>query len=185
VSTYQPGALKPRRSECQLGSLFSYVRAPAHREHCFRSNLNRPFRASAIVNAWKGGPGGPHPPLPGTDGLAQCVYWIRVRAARPGGGVIATERLGMRKTREILRQKWELGLSHRIVARSLGVGVGVGTVSEVVTRAVVAGLASWTLVQGLDDGRARSVCTGGRRGAQRSGRCQTAAGSTRSCAVRE
>ena len=63
---------------------------------------------------------------------------------------MAAERLGMRKTREILRQKWELGLSHRKVARSLGVGVG--TVSEVVTRAVVAGLSSWALVQGLDDG---------------------------------
>jgi hypothetical protein len=63
---------------------------------------------------------------------------------------MAAERLGMRKTREILRQKWELGLSHRKVARSLGVGVG--TVSEVVTRAVVAGLSGWALVQGLDDG---------------------------------
>ena len=63
---------------------------------------------------------------------------------------MAAERLGMRKTREILRQKWELGLSHRKVARSLGVGVG--TVSEVVTRAAVAGLASWTSVQELDDG---------------------------------
>jgi transposase len=31
-------------------------------------------------------------------------------------------------------------------------GVGVGTVSEVVTRAAVAGLASWTSVQELDDG---------------------------------
>jgi len=55
----------------------------------------------------------------------------------------------MRKTREILRQKWELGLSHRKVARSLGVGLG--TVSETVTRAVVAGLGSWSAVQGLDE----------------------------------
>ena len=62
---------------------------------------------------------------------------------------MTAERLSMRKTREILRQKWELGLSHRKVARSLGVGVG--TVSEVVTRATVAGLDSWVAVQELDD----------------------------------
>ena len=32
---------------------------------------------------------------------------------------MATKRLSMRKTREILRQKWALGRSHREVARSL------------------------------------------------------------------
>ncbi len=62
---------------------------------------------------------------------------------------MAAERLEMRKAREILRQKWNLGLSHRKVARSLGVGVG--TVSEVMTRATVAGLGSWAGVQELDD----------------------------------
>ena len=62
---------------------------------------------------------------------------------------MAAERLSMRKAREILRQKWELGLSHRKVARSLGVGVG--TVSETVSRALVAGVESWAAVQGLDD----------------------------------
>jgi DNA-directed RNA polymerase specialized sigma24 family protein len=54
---------------------------------------------------------------------------------------MAAETLVMRKAREILRQKWELGLSHRKVARSLGVGVG--TVSEMVSRALVAGVESW------------------------------------------
>jgi transposase len=44
----------------------------------------------------------------------------------------------MRKTREILRQKWVLGQSHRAVARSLGVSVG--TVSATVARAEAAGL---------------------------------------------
>ena len=62
---------------------------------------------------------------------------------------MAAERLMMRKTREILRQKWELGLSHRRVAESLGVGVT--TVSETVTRATVAKLSSWADVQALDD----------------------------------
>ena len=37
---------------------------------------------------------------------------------------MATKRLSMRKTREILRQKWALGRSHREVARSLSVGGG-------------------------------------------------------------
>ena len=69
---------------------------------------------------------------------------------------MAAERLEMRKAREILRQKWDLGLSHRKVARSLGVGVG--TVSEVLTRAVVAGLASWAGVQELDDEALETLC---------------------------
>ena len=37
---------------------------------------------------------------------------------------MATERLSMRQIREILRQKWALGLSHRAVASSLWVGLG-------------------------------------------------------------
>ena len=46
---------------------------------------------------------------------------------------MANERLSMRKTREILRLKWELGRSHRDVAGSLGVGLG--TVSLALERA--------------------------------------------------
>jgi len=37
---------------------------------------------------------------------------------------MATERLPMRKTREILRQKWVLHLTHREVTASLGVSIG-------------------------------------------------------------
>ena len=41
---------------------------------------------------------------------------------------MATERLSMRQTREILRQKWRLGRTHREVAQSLGISSGaVGT----------------------------------------------------------
>ena len=54
----------------------------------------------------------------------------------------------MRQIREILRQKWALGLSHRAVAQSLGVGLG--TISSVVTRAQGAGL-DWPQVQPLSD----------------------------------
>jgi hypothetical protein len=46
---------------------------------------------------------------------------------------MATERLSMRKIREILRLKWVLGKSHRDAARSLGVSPA--TVAGVVSRA--------------------------------------------------
>jgi transposase len=63
---------------------------------------------------------------------------------------MAGTRLSMRKTRDILRQKWELQRSHRQVARS--VGVGLGTVAETLRRAQAAGLVDWAAVQALDDG---------------------------------
>ena len=37
---------------------------------------------------------------------------------------MATKRLSMRQTREILRQKFVLGRSHREIAGSLGISVG-------------------------------------------------------------
>ena len=61
---------------------------------------------------------------------------------------MATERLSMRHTREILRQKWALGATHRAVAQSLGIGVG--TVGTTVLRARAAGL-DWPQVQALTD----------------------------------
>src|SRR5215813_7375027 len=61
---------------------------------------------------------------------------------------MAAERLSMRQIREILRQKWALGLPHRAVAESLRVGVG--TISSVLTRAEGAGL-DWPQVQLLTD----------------------------------
>ena len=61
---------------------------------------------------------------------------------------MATERLSMRQIREILRQKWALGLSHRAVASSLRIGLG--TISSVVSRAHAAGL-DWAQVQTLAD----------------------------------
>src|SRR5690242_11141708 len=61
---------------------------------------------------------------------------------------MATERLSMRKTREILRQKWELKRSNREVA--LSVGSSPSTVSETVSRADAAAL-DWPAVQRLGD----------------------------------
>ena len=61
---------------------------------------------------------------------------------------MATERLSMRKTREILRHKWMLGLGYRDVAKS--VEVSLGGVWLVVERAKKAGL-DWPMVEALDD----------------------------------
>ena len=55
----------------------------------------------------------------------------------------------MRQIREILRQKWCLGQSHRAVAESLGIGSG-GTVGTTVLRARAAGL-DWVQVESLTD----------------------------------
>ena len=54
----------------------------------------------------------------------------------------------MRKIRELLRMKLEMGLPHRSIARACGLGAG--TVSEYVRRAGEKGL-SWPLPEGLDD----------------------------------
>src|SRR6185503_6649348 len=61
---------------------------------------------------------------------------------------MATERLSMRHTREILRQKLTLGRSHRAIAQSLGISSG--TVGGTVLRARAAGL-HWPQVDGLSD----------------------------------
>jgi transposase len=61
---------------------------------------------------------------------------------------MATERLSMRKLREILRQKGPLARSHRQVAASLHVSVG--TVTSVLRRATHAGL-DWPQVQAVSD----------------------------------
>lgn len=59
---------------------------------------------------------------------------------------MTTERLSMRHTREILRQKWLLGRSHRDVAASLGVSLGV--IAATLQRARAAGL-DWPAVEGV------------------------------------
>ena len=61
---------------------------------------------------------------------------------------MAAKRLSMRKIREILRMKQELGFSHRSIARALHVAVG--TVSEYLAKAKKRGL-SWPLPEELSD----------------------------------
>jgi len=62
---------------------------------------------------------------------------------------MAGRRLSMRRIREILRQKWALGRSHREVARSLGVSPG--SVGAALARARAAGLGSWEAVLALGE----------------------------------
>jgi transposase len=59
---------------------------------------------------------------------------------------MSQKRLSMRKIEEILRLKYEAGLSHRAIAQSCAVSAS--TVSEYVTHAKAAGL-SWPLPEGL------------------------------------
>lgn len=59
-----------------------------------------------------------------------------------------TERLEMRKIREILRLRWQLGLTMREVARSVDASVGV--VQNTVSRAASAGL-SWDAAAAMDE----------------------------------
>lgn len=73
---------------------------------------------------------------------------------------MATERLSMRHTREILRQKWLLGRSHREVAR--GLRVGLGTITGTVHRAEAAGL-DWPQIQALADDALEARLYGPRR----------------------
>ena len=61
---------------------------------------------------------------------------------------MATERLSMVNIREVLRQKWLLGRSHREVAESLGRSAG--TIAKTVERARLAQL-DWATVQTLSD----------------------------------
>jgi hypothetical protein len=72
-----------------------------------------------------------------------------------------TERLSMRNTREILRQKWLLKRPHRAIGAS--VGVSLGAVSQALKRAGEAGL-TWD--------QARRPEGSPRRGAIRSWRCR-------------
>ena len=59
-----------------------------------------------------------------------------------------TERLSMRHIREVLRLHYNVGMSQRAVARSLGLAQG--TVSKYLNRARRAGL-TWPLPPELDD----------------------------------
>jgi transposase len=73
---------------------------------------------------------------------------------------MATERLPMGKTRDILRLRWSLGRSVRQTAAS--VGASVGAIGKTTTRARAAGL-DWAAVEQLDDGALERRLYGPRR----------------------
>jgi len=77
---------------------------------------------------------------------------------------MATERLPMRKIKEILRLKWAEGRRHRHIARALEIAVG--TVSEVVQRAVQAGL-DWSRAEPLGEAELETLVYGEVRRRQR------------------
>jgi transposase len=72
-----------------------------------------------------------------------------VRKGRAAGqyGGIPTERLSMRDIKEILRQKWQLGLSHRTIATALKISAG--AVGETARRARMAGLTEFAAVEAM------------------------------------
>ena len=63
------------------------------------------------------------------------------------GKQVPAKRLSMRKIKEVLRLKFELGLGHRQIARSCGINHG--TVGDYIRRAEAAGL-EWPLPGALD-----------------------------------
>ena len=73
---------------------------------------------------------------------------------------MAASRLLMRRLRELLRLKYDAGLSHRAIAQACAVGLG--TVTTYLQRATAAGL-TWPLPDDLDDAalEARAVCAAG------------------------
>ena len=77
---------------------------------------------------------------------------------------MAGQRLSMRKTREILRQKWCLGRSHREVARSLGKSVGaISATLRGRPRRGSTGRRSWPLSDEALDARLYGAPAGGDR----------------------
>lgn len=55
----------------------------------------------------------------------------------------------MRQVKEVLRQKWVLGRSHREIARS--VGISAGSVGDTLVRAKHVGLADWAVIAELSE----------------------------------
>jgi transposase len=74
---------------------------------------------------------------------------------------MATERLTMRDLREILRQKLQLGRSHRKTAKA--VQISIGCVASACTRAKALGL-DWQAVEKLDDEQLETLMYGPRGG---------------------
>ncbi len=79
----------------------------------------------------------------------------------------------MRKVKEVLRLRFELGLGQRQIARSCGMGLG--TVHEYLERAVAAGI-GWPLPEGLGEEELEAKLFGQPARAGRSGATAVATG---------
>jgi hypothetical protein len=93
---------------------------------------------------------------------------------------MATERLPMRRIREILRLRRTQGLSVRETARALGVSVGV--VSKTASRAEKASI-TWEVAKRMTDAALEERMTGVLRARATTGRDPTPCTCTRNCAV--
>ena len=87
---------------------------------------------------------------------ASITITVSVERASTEEGVMAAERLPLRRIREILRLKWTLNRSHREMARSLGVSPG--AVASVLSRPRLAHHALQIVITGVSF-RARRACT--------------------------
>src|ERR1700744_1238372 len=74
----------------------------------------------------------------------------RGRLASPREVSLPARRLSMRRIKEVLRLKYELGLGQRQIARSCSIGQA--TVNDYLRRAEAAGL-RWPLTEDWDDDR--------------------------------
>jgi len=83
---------------------------------------------------------------------------------------MANERVSMRNAKEVLRQKYELGRSHREIATSIGRSAG--TVGALLARARAAGLVDWQLVSVLDEEALGKKLYGTRDAEEASGRAE-------------
>ncbi len=73
---------------------------------------------------------------------------------------MARKRLSMRQIRQVLRLRFEHGLTNRAIARACSIGLG--TVTEYLSRAKAAGL-GWPLPEELDDGALEALLFPGAR----------------------
>ena len=119
-------ALEPESPHSSLGIPAIMNADSGHGEHGFRAIVNtgsgQAERSSVAEHSW--------------------IFSLK------GRSWMAASRLLMRRLRELLRLKYDAGLSHRAIAQACAVGLG--TVTTYLQRATAAGL-TWPLPDDLDD----------------------------------
>src|SRR5580704_14600134 len=82
--------------------------------------------------------------------LGRAALDITRQVSLPPGGELASQEIVMRRIKEVLRLKYELGLGQRQIARSCSIGQA--TVNDYLRRAEAVGL-RWPLTEEWDDDR--------------------------------